>query len=119
MSKTACSYCGDLDWTVEKYGRVTHKEGCPMRRDPWHQGNPTVDVSLRERAAELKVLPPNWDSYEGVTPDAETVDKAVEIALALTDLGKAQLVPGSDGSVQVEWHEKGWDVEIWIQRVTS
>ena len=33
-------YCGWLGWTVEQYGRVTHKEGCPARTDPWHQGDP-------------------------------------------------------------------------------
>lgn len=35
-----CGYCGTLAWTVRNYGRVTHKEGCPNRTDPWHQGNP-------------------------------------------------------------------------------
>lgn len=39
LSKERC-YCGSLDWTVERYGRVTHKEGCPRRTDPWHQGDP-------------------------------------------------------------------------------
>jgi len=35
-----CTYCGYLGWTVEHYGRVTHKEACPHRTDPWHQGSP-------------------------------------------------------------------------------
>lgn len=35
-----CDYCGLLDWTIEKYGRVTHKQSCPHRTDPWHQGDP-------------------------------------------------------------------------------
>lgn len=38
-----CSYCGLLGWTVEKYGRITHKEGCPFRGVPWHQGDPGVE----------------------------------------------------------------------------
>lgn len=36
-----CDYCGSLDWTIQKYGRVTHKRECPRRQDGWHQGNPT------------------------------------------------------------------------------
>lgn len=43
MAANACSYCGYLDWTVEKYGRVTHKESCPMRTDPWHQRRTYAD----------------------------------------------------------------------------
>jgi len=35
-----CDYCGDLGWTVRKYGRITHKEACPHRTDPWSQTYP-------------------------------------------------------------------------------
>jgi hypothetical protein len=35
-----CGYCGSLGWTVREYGRVTHKQLCPHRTDPWHQANP-------------------------------------------------------------------------------
>lgn len=38
--ETKCDYCGDLDWTLQGYGRVTHKQSCPHRTDPWHQGEP-------------------------------------------------------------------------------
>jgi hypothetical protein len=40
QDQPTCSYCGWLGWTVEKYGRVTHKQACPHRTDPWHQGDP-------------------------------------------------------------------------------
>jgi hypothetical protein len=30
-------YCGDLDWTVKHYGRITHKHACPVRTDPYCQ----------------------------------------------------------------------------------
>jgi hypothetical protein len=39
-SEPTCPYCGCLGWTVEKYGRVTHKEACPHRTDPWSQSYP-------------------------------------------------------------------------------
>ena len=48
----AC-YCGYLGWTVERYGRVTHKQGCPARTDPWHQGNPQMAEVVAERDALL------------------------------------------------------------------
>lgn len=32
--------CGGLQWTVERYGRLTHKHGCPGRTDPWCQQHP-------------------------------------------------------------------------------
>lgn len=37
-----CRYCGSLAWTVAKYGRVTHKQSCRYRTDPWHQSDPQV-----------------------------------------------------------------------------
>jgi hypothetical protein len=51
-----CDYCGDLGWTVERYGRVTHKQGCPHRTDPWHQGEPLSGDLIREQAEEIKRL---------------------------------------------------------------
>ena len=39
-----CSYCGNLGWTVEKHGRITHKEACPHRTDPWSQLEPKREV---------------------------------------------------------------------------
>jgi hypothetical protein len=35
-----CTHCGALDWTIKQYGRPTHKEACPDRKDKWHQGDP-------------------------------------------------------------------------------
>lgn len=35
------SYCGFLGWTVERYGRITHKHSCPVRTDNFCQSHPT------------------------------------------------------------------------------
>ena len=32
--------CGDLSWTVKRWGVLVHKEACPSRTTPYHQGNP-------------------------------------------------------------------------------
>lgn len=35
-----CDYCGPLDWTVERYGCIAHKCGCPHRTDTFCQAHP-------------------------------------------------------------------------------
>jgi hypothetical protein len=39
--RVRCDYCGDLDWTVRKYGRVHHKEACPHRTQTYSQTHPS------------------------------------------------------------------------------
>lgn len=81
-----------------------------------------LTFKMRKRADELRALPPGWDTYGGKTPDGATLDKAVELALAVAPLVPdydPALVPCSDGSVQVEWHDGGYDVEMWVQRVAE
>jgi hypothetical protein len=39
-SKIEYGGCGGLAWTVEKWGRLTHKHGCPHRTDPFCQTHP-------------------------------------------------------------------------------
>lgn len=34
----ADDYCGDLTWTVRKWGLIAHKENCPYRKEAYHQG---------------------------------------------------------------------------------
>lgn len=79
-----CDYCGDLGWTVRKYGRITHKEACPHRTDPWSQTYPqrtedgldvprNTDVSWF-RAQRTEEAP---DSWAGPVPP-EDVERAAE-----------------------------------------
>lgn len=80
---------------------------------------PITEQALLERAAYLKTLERGWDSYQGEPIDHPTLDKAVAFALLLAPEISSYtpaLVPCSDGSVQVEWHAEGWDVELWVQR---
>jgi len=37
---TCAGYCGSLGWTAQRYGRVTHKQSCPHRCEPWCQSHP-------------------------------------------------------------------------------
>ena len=75
---------------------------------------PELRAQLEAKADELAALPEDWDSYGALPPRREVLQQAVEVALLLSPmLGNPWLVPGHDG-VQVEWHEKGFDVECFI-----
>lgn len=41
-----CSYCGDLSWTVRRYGFRVHKAECPHRpAADWSQSEPPPEVT--------------------------------------------------------------------------
>ena len=69
-----CGYCGNLGWTVERYGRVTHKQNCPHRADVWHQGDPSPTGSGQRQGT-------HWDGCERAHH---------ECALALIDRLRAE-----------------------------
>ena len=71
---------------------------------------------LQEKLAELCALPEGWDSYDGraVLPGIalfarEILDRVYEDGLPMPSL-----VPGSDGSLQIEWHCMDYDIEVDI-----
>lgn len=72
-------------------------------------------MSLRMTLAALshmKNLEANWDSYGAKRIDKRAIERAKEIAGTLS--GNWQAVPVSDGSVQLESHEDGFDIEIRV-----
>lgn len=74
---------------------------------------------LEARAAELQALEADWDSYGAKVVAHPTLNKAIDVALALAPFFPNEppfLAPCSDGSVQVEWHADGWEIECWVAR---
>jgi hypothetical protein len=73
-----------------------------------------ISDNVRARAAlwHMRHLERGWDSYDACT----IADSAIQKALALLNFlpGEWQAVPVSDGSVQLEQHCDGLDVEISI-----
>ncbi len=67
-----------------------------------------------QRAGELLQLKANWNTYGGKPIEK----KAMAAALAFiermmrTPIPYPQLVPCSNGGVQIEWHERGIDIEV-------
>lgn len=72
---------------------------------------------MSERAmrqlAEMRHLLPNWDSYGASMIDRAAIAKAQELLPTLLP-GPWQAVPCSDGSVQLEFHAGGFDIEIHV-----
>lgn len=69
---------------------------------------------LYDRFNEIVSLPVGWDGYQGVAVKFTTAQFAAQVIerLYVDDLEAPSVVPGSDGSVQIEWHINGYDVEL-------
>jgi len=62
--------------------------------------------------AILRNLQPNWNSYGAPAIDERCIQKAFELWRQLS--GEWQVVPCSDGGVQLEQHRDGLDVEVRV-----
>lgn len=71
-------------------------------------------LELEDRLAELVSLPVGWDGYRGKPVAFQCAYFVVNMleSLCNDDVPSPSLVPGSDGSLQVEWHINGYDVEL-------
>lgn len=62
---------------------------------------------------QMRHMEPNWDSYGAAPIDPRAVDRAILMLDSLA--GDWQPVPCSDGGVQLELHDDGFDIEITIR----
>lgn len=72
---------------------------------------------LKGRLGELLALRAGWDGYQAKPIGLETaffVAKILE-TLYVDELQAPSLVPGSDGSVQIEWHVSDWEIELLVK----
>lgn len=71
-------------------------------------------IALKERLDELTSLPVGWDGYNGRPVSCQTAHFVINMLERLCQDGvpAPHLVPGSDGSLQVEWHRNNYDVEL-------
>jgi len=69
---------------------------------------------LGRRFKELISLPRGWDGYLGHPVSTECANFAVDVLewIHSGDLPPPSLVPGGDGTLQIEWHRNGFDLEI-------
>ena len=86
-------------------------------------GNPAVTVArndsqwvqeLESRFIELTGLPIGWDGYQGKPISLSCAKFAANLieSIYVASVPAPKLVPGSDGTLQLEWHLNGFDIEI-------
>lgn len=61
---------------------------------------------LEEKLNALKTLENGWDGYKGKPATIKAVNSVTAFLEALS------LVPGADGSIMIEAHVHGFDIEI-------
>ena len=73
--------------------------------------------ALSPRLEELVRLPNGWDGYRGrpISFACARFTAQLLVHLCREDLAPPALIPGSDGSVQIEWHENGYNVELDVR----
>lgn len=73
-----------------------------------------LSQKLVNRLVELVNLPIGWDGYYGkpVSKEIAAFSASLLERICRDDVPEAQLVPGSDGSLRIEWHVNQYDLEI-------
>lgn len=69
---------------------------------------------LESRLNWLTGLPIGWDGYQGKPVSLHCASFAANLieSLCVDNVPVPQLVPGSDGTLQLEWHLNDYDIEI-------
>lgn len=70
--------------------------------------------ALTERLNALTALQRGWDGYTALPVSFTCAQFAVQLIERLydPDVPPPSLVPGADGTLQVEWHVNQYDIEI-------
>lgn len=72
---------------------------------------------VKDRLEELVRLEPGWDGYAGhpVSFDVAMFAYRMLESICGIDTPSPQIVPGSSGDLQVEWHTPVGDIELWVR----
>lgn len=75
---------------------------------------PVWSAGVTQRIDELLRLPTNWDSYGASPINPSAAAAALRLVLRTADSATPapQVVPTVEGGLQLEWHERGIDLEI-------
>jgi hypothetical protein len=70
----------------------------------------------RAKLNQLRTLPPNWNSYGATRVAPVATEAAYKLLQEMTTHATPYpaIVPTSDGSIQLEWHTRGVDLELRI-----
>lgn len=74
---------------------------------------------LRPKLNELTSLRIGWDGYKGLPVSFDCASFGADLLekLCQVSVPAPSLVPGSDGTMQIEWHVGGFDIELDIKDV--
>jgi hypothetical protein len=86
---------------------TNHRVRVRQNRSRWY-------LALKDRFDEITALPVGWDGYAGRPVSFNCAFFAASLLerICREDVSSPSLVPGSDGSLQIEWHKNQYDVEI-------
>lgn len=72
--------------------------------------------ALRDLGSVLR-LAPGWDSYGARAPDPVAISQALQIVAQTvpSSAPSPAVVPTPEGGLQLEWHTRGWDIEVAVQ----
>jgi hypothetical protein len=78
------------------------------------QNNPAWLPSVRVALEELRELRKDWDSYGAAPVSPVMIGAAYELLQQIVParVPMPSIVPTSNGSVQIEWHTHGIDLEV-------
>ena len=81
----------------------------PGQRSAWNE-------ALRKRFDHICSLPFGWDGYRGQPVSFSCANFAASVLerLYIDGFPLPSLVPGSDGTLQIEWHKHQLDIELDI-----
>jgi hypothetical protein len=107
------SYAFQSDNLVSRYRSDTNS-AFPQHRVPVPGFISTWVQSLQPRFSELTSLQRGWDGYHGkpVSFVCASFAAALLERICNDSVSAPTLVPGSDGTLQIEWHKNKYDIEI-------
>ena len=90
---------------------------CDYDRVMANASRPLDDASLSvhpatDRLTKIAKLPANWDSYGALPIDPRAIESARKLITALSH--PPQIVPTTEGGIQLEWHRDGIDFDLVI-----
>jgi len=66
---------------------------------------------------KLYDLSPNWDGYDASKIDIKSLESTLKFLMEIlpSNAPTPAIIPTPNGNVQIEWHERGIDLEIEIR----
>ncbi len=74
-------------------------------------------VAIMNRLRQLLHLPVGWDGYQAgpVSPGIVDFASSILASVMTPDAPIPSIVPSSNGRLQIEWHRKGLDIELFVE----